>query len=126
MRFLFGRAFHAELMDGNHQCTHLSAQRSSEKYCPLAETLSKTVIIQNFRGLHARASAKFCAVASAWDADVRVSKDDMTVGGCSIMGLLLLSAGKGSRIEISASGVQAQEALDTLIRLVEERFGEES
>jgi len=90
----------------------------------LSDTISKFVMISNFRGLHARASAKFCAVAGAWDATISVSKDDMTVGGCSIMGLLLLSAGKGSLIEISAEGLQAEEAVETLVKLVEDRFGE--
>jgi len=86
---------------------------------------SAIVQICNRRGLHARASARFCAVASAWDAAVRVSKDGIEVGGCSIMGLLTLGAGIGSEIKIMTSGRQAEEALDTLVRLVEERFGEE-
>ena len=55
--------------------------------------VTATVKISNKRGLHARASAKFCAVASSWDAVVRVAKDGVEVGGCSIMGLLILGAG---------------------------------
>ncbi|MEL7486887.1 MAG: HPr family phosphocarrier protein [Pseudomonadota bacterium] len=90
------------------------------------DPLVATVEIRNQRGLHARASAKFCAVASAWDAVIRVSKDGYDVGGCSIMGLLTLAAGIGSTIQISASGPQAEDALKTLVRLVEERFGEEA
>ena len=89
-------------------------------------TVTRTVTICNFRGLHARASAKFCAVAGAWDAAVSVTKDDLTVNACSIMGLLLLGAGPGSEIVISARGPQAGEAVATLIRLVEEKFGEEA
>lgn len=92
----------------------------------MSETISRKVVIANSRGLHARASAKFCAVSSAWDATVTVSKDDVTVGGCSIMGLLLLSAGKGSEVTLSATGTQAQEAIETLVRLIEEKFGEEN
>ena len=90
------------------------------------EALSAVVRITNKRGLHARASAKFCAVASSWDADIYVAKDGVEVGGCSIMGLLILGAGRGSEIVIKASGEQANEALETLVRLVEEKFGEEA
>lgn len=86
--------------------------------------VSRTVTILNRRGLHARASAKFCAVAASWDADVRVSKDEFTVGGKSIMGLLMLGAGRGAEITITATGPQASEAVETLTRLVAEKFGE--
>lgn len=85
-----------------------------------------SVTLCNQRGLHARASAKFCAVAAAWDAKITVSKDGYTVGGCSIMGLLTLGAGVGSSITIAASGRQAYEALDALCKLVADRFGEEA
>ncbi len=84
----------------------------------------RTVEIRNKRGLHARASAKFCAVASAYDATVRVARDGVEVGGCSIMGLMMLGAGLGCSILISAEGAQAAEAIDTLVKLVEDRFGE--
>ena len=89
------------------------------------ETHAESVVVRNRRGLHARASAKFCAAAGAWDASVRVRKDDFDVGGCSIMGLLMLGAGAGSEITISAAGPQAREAVETLVRLVEEKFGED-
>jgi phosphocarrier protein len=82
------------------------------------------VTIVNRRGLHARAAAKFCAVAGAFEADIRVTKDDITVGGRSIMGLLMLGAGVGSAVTISASGPQASEVVDTLVRLVADKFGE--
>ncbi|MBI1391902.1 MAG: HPr family phosphocarrier protein [Alphaproteobacteria bacterium] len=88
------------------------------------DTYSRLVSIRNRRGLHARASAKFCAVAGSFDAVVRVRREDADVGGCSIMGLLMLGAGKGCDIEISATGPQAREVVDTLVRLVEDRFGE--
>lgn len=84
----------------------------------------RTARIVNRRGLHARASAKFCAVAGSFDATVTVAKDDMTVGGRSIMGLLMLGAGIGSSVTISATGPQAAEAVDTLARLIADRFGE--
>lgn len=88
------------------------------------ETVTATVTIRNRRGLHARASAKFCAVANAWDAKIRVRKEDYEVGAASIMGLMMLGAGKGSEIVLTATGPQAREAIDTLVRLIEDRFGE--
>ncbi|MEO0399355.1 MAG: HPr family phosphocarrier protein [Pseudomonadota bacterium] len=88
------------------------------------EPVEQTVLIVNRKGLHARASAKFCAVAGSWDARVRVRRGEEEVGGCSIMGLLMLGAGKGTEITISATGRQAREAIETLSRLVAERFGE--
>jgi phosphocarrier protein len=87
--------------------------------------LEKELLIINKRGLHARASAKFVQTVEVFDADIRVSKDGMTVGGTSIMGLMMLAAGPGSSIMVSASGAQAQEALDTIEALIADRFGEE-
>lgn len=88
------------------------------------EPVMRQATICNQRGLHARASAKFCALAGSWDARVRVEKDEIEVGGCSIMGLLMLGAGPGSVITISATGDQAEEAVDSLCRLVDAQFGE--
>ncbi len=87
--------------------------------------LSKEVEIVNTRGLHARASAKFVQTAEWYDAKVRVSRDGQTVGGTSIMGLMMLAAAKGSTITIEAEGRQAEEALEALSTLVAGRFGEE-
>ncbi len=92
----------------------------NEKTTPV----TKKITIINKRGLHARASAKFCAVSESYDAKIMVSKDGIEVGGCSIMGLLTLGAGIGSEIEIKAEGRQAREALDTLTKLIADRFGE--
>lgn len=86
--------------------------------------VSAEVLIVNRRGLHARASAKFAAVAGSFDAVVRVTKDGITVGARSIMGLMMLGAGKGSTIVITATGPQAAEALETLIGLLADKFGE--
>jgi len=86
--------------------------------------ISVTATIINRRGLHARASARFCAVAGAFDAKVSVTKDQITVGGKSIMGLLMLGAGEGSSVTIEATGPQAAEAVDTLVKLVADKFGE--
>jgi phosphocarrier protein HPr len=88
-------------------------------------TASATVEIVNERGLHARASARFVKLAGAFDAQVRVTKDDQTVDAQSIMGLMMLAAGPGSSIEITAQGRQAKEAVQALAGLVEGRFEEE-
>ena len=85
----------------------------------------RTVEIVNERGLHARASAKFVKAASAFDAEVKVSRDDHTVDAQSIMGLMMLAAGPGSFIEIAAEGPDAEAALDALCQLVGNRFDEE-
>ena len=81
--------------------------------------------IINQRGLHARASAKFVQLVDGYDAHVRVSKDGMTVGGTSIMGLMMLAASPGCCIEVSASGEQAETVLDALQTLIADKFGEE-
>jgi phosphocarrier protein len=88
-------------------------------------SLSRTVDIINERGLHARASAKFVKLASSFDAEVKVSRDGQSVDARSIMGLMMLAAGIGSNIDISAEGPQAAEALDALEALVAARFDEE-
>ncbi|MCF8503638.1 MAG: HPr family phosphocarrier protein [Caulobacter sp.] len=85
----------------------------------------RTVEIVNERGLHARASAKFVKLASTFDAEVSVSRDGSTVDARSIMGLMMLAAGIGSTIEISAEGADAAEAVAALAELVENRFDEE-
>ena len=81
--------------------------------------------IVNKRGLHARASAKFVKCAEAFDAEIRVSRDGHVVGGSSIMGLMMLAASPGCTIHVSASGPQADEALEAIATLVEDRFGED-
>ncbi|RWK43576.1 HPr family phosphocarrier protein [Mesorhizobium sp.] len=82
--------------------------------------------IVNMRGLHARASAKFVQVASGFDASVQVEKDGVTVGGTSIMGLMMLAASPGYSIRVTASGPEAEQVIDALEQLVASRFGEES
>ena len=81
--------------------------------------------IRNTRGLHARAAAKFVRCAAAFDAEVRVSRQGQTVPGSSIMGLMLLSASIGTTIEVSATGAEADAALDALEQLVASRFDED-
>ena len=85
----------------------------------------REVRITNQRGLHARASAKFVNVASGLDAAVEVEKDGNKVCGTSIMGLMMLGAAIGDTITIHASGPYAGEALEKLVSLVEDRFGED-
>ena len=84
------------------------------------------VTIVNKKGLHARASAKFVKCAETFDAQIEVTRDGQTVGGTSIMGLMMLAASPGSTIVIEASGVEGPEALEALVELVESGFGEES
>jgi phosphocarrier protein len=83
------------------------------------------VVICNKKGLHARASAKFVKCAEAFDAEIRVTRGSETVGGTSIMGLMMLAAGIGSTILIEASGAEAEAALAALTGLVNDGFGEE-
>ena len=86
---------------------------------------SRQVAITNQRGLHARASAKFVNLASQIDAKIEVEKDGHRVCGTSIMGLMMLGAAMGDTIVIHVSGQGAEQALEKLAALVEERFGEE-
>jgi phosphocarrier protein len=86
--------------------------------------LSRSLIICNRRGLHARAAAKFVTMAEQFCAAVDVLKDGQTVSARSIMGLMMLGAGRGSPIELRAEGWDAKEALDALSSLVEAGFNE--
>jgi phosphocarrier protein len=83
------------------------------------------VTVVNRKGLHARASAKFVKLAETYDATVTVTRDGQTVGGTSIMGLMMLAAGPGSTLYITAEGKEGPEALAALVDLVETGFGEE-
>ncbi|MFI4975150.1 MAG: HPr family phosphocarrier protein [Caulobacterales bacterium] len=85
----------------------------------------RAVEIVNERGLHARASAKFVKLAAGFDAEVTVSKDGSTVDARSIMGLMMLAAGPGARIDIRADGPEARAAVDALAELVTNRFEED-
>jgi phosphocarrier protein len=77
------------------------------------------------RGLHARAAAKFVALAERFDASVEVVKDGQSVSARSIMGLMMLGAGIGTPIELRAEGWDAKEAMDALSALVESGFNEQ-
>jgi phosphocarrier protein HPr len=88
--------------------------------------ISRELPIINKRGLHARASAKFVQMVERFEADVWVTKGSETVGGTSIMGLMMLSAGPGTSIIVSAAGPEAQAALDAITELVAAKFNEET
>lgn len=87
--------------------------------------ITRDLLITNKRGLHARASAKFVQTVEDYDAEVEVSKDNQTVGGTSIMGLMMLAASPGTTIRVVAKGPEAQAALDAITTLVQARFYEE-
>jgi len=90
------------------------------------ENASRYILqIENVRGLHARASAKFVKCAEKFDADITVTCKGQSVPGTSIMGLMMLGACPGSQIEVLASGPDHRQALSALILLVKGKFGEE-
>ena len=87
--------------------------------------LSRELLIINKRGLHARASAKFVQTVERFNADIWVTRGGETVGGTSIMGLMMLSAGPGTTIMVSAAGAEAEAALAAIADLVNGKFNEE-
>lgn len=90
-------------------------------------TISFSLTMQNQRGLHARASAKFVKCAEQFpDTDIIVQKDGQSVSALSIMGLMMLAAVFGTDIQVTASGQNAQAAMNALSRLVNNKFDEES
>ncbi len=90
----------------------------------MSETVRREVIIVNRLGLHARAAAKFVTVASGFDAEIRVRRDSREVNAKSIMGVMMLAAARGTRLEVLATGKEAQIAVERLEALVRDRFGE--
>ena len=90
-----------------------------------ADSCAAQVTIRNRKGLHARASAKFVKCAELYEADVVVLREGQSVGGTSIMGLMMLAAGPGSVLSIRATGRDAGPAVAALIELVEDGFGED-
>ncbi len=80
--------------------------------------------IRNKLGLHARAAKMLVETATRFDAEIKIVKDDQTVNGRSIMGIMMLAAEQGSRIEVTASGRQAREALAAIRELIDGRFNE--
>jgi phosphocarrier protein HPr len=90
-----------------------------------ADAVSREIPIINKRGLHARASAKFVQMVERFNAEVLVTRGNETVGGTSIMGLMMLAAGPGTTVTVSAIGPEAQAAVDAIAGLVADKFNEE-
>ncbi|MCM1324211.1 MAG: HPr family phosphocarrier protein [Acetobacter sp.] len=91
----------------------------------MSDKISTELEIINERGLHARAAANFVKTIENLDAEVEVERLGQCVGGCSIMGLMMLAAGKGTTIKVSASGNEAEKAIKALTDLINNKFGEE-
>jgi phosphocarrier protein HPr len=87
--------------------------------------LARVLTILNKKGLHARASAKFVQTVEKFDADVRVTRCGETVGGTSIMGLMMLAASAGTTITVEATGKEAADVIEALAALIGARFGED-
>ena len=90
----------------------------------MSKIIKQEVFIQNRKGLHARASAQVVKVAELYEASTYISYQDMRVPAQSIMGLLMLGAGQGAHIFIEAEGTDAEEAVSSLVDLIQNKFGE--
>lgn len=102
----------------------LSSNASTAGAASPSGPVTRELPITNKRGLHARASAKFVQLVERFNADVTVTRNGETVGGSSIMGLMMLSAGPGTTITVSATGADAAEAITAIANLVGSKFGE--
>lgn len=91
----------------------------------MTDTITIEIEIINERGLHARAAANFVKAIDGLNTDVEVERLGQTVDGCSIMGLMMLAASKGSTIKISAKGKDREQAIANLTTLIKNKFGEE-
>ena len=96
----------------------LDAELSADVWC-------ERVVVVNQRGFHARAAAKFVRVAEGFDAEITVTRDDLSVAGRSILGLMMLAATTGTPLKICAKGPKAAEAIAALTDLVKRKFDEE-
>jgi phosphocarrier protein HPr len=86
--------------------------------------IKTTVTISNKLGLHARASAKLTKLAGSFPCEVWMSRGDRRVNAKSIMGVMMLAAGIGTQVEVETAGAQEQEAMDALLALINDKFGE--
>ena len=91
----------------------------------MADPVTRRLTIVNEKGLHARASAKLAALVEEFDAEATVSKDGLDAMGDSIMGLLMLAASRGTTIEVTTEGSDADALADAIEALVADRFGED-
>ena len=86
---------------------------------------AKTLTIVNKRGLHARAAAKFVKIMESFSCSINVTRDAETVSGRSIMGLMMLAASKGAIIQVKATGIDGEQAIQRITELVDNKFHEE-
>ena len=86
--------------------------------------IKKSVTISNKHGLHARASAKLTKLAGSYPCEVWLSRGDRRVNAKSIMGVMMLAAGMGVTIELETNGEQEEQAMDALVALMNDKFGE--
>jgi phosphocarrier protein len=86
--------------------------------------IKKSVTISNKLGLHARASAKLTKIAGSFPCEVWLSRGDRRINAKSIMGVMMLAAGLGSTVELETNGQQEEEAMDALVQLMNDKFGE--
>jgi phosphocarrier protein len=89
-----------------------------------ASQCSKEFVILNELGIHARPASKFASTANRFKSDITVEKDGETVNGKSILGLMMLAAGKGTAIKITAKGADAEAAVQALEELIKHKFNE--
>ena len=101
------------------------ATDASQRGEPRPEPIVRVLEIVNKKGLHARASAKFVQTVEKFDAQITVTRGSETIGGNSIMGLMMLSAATGTEIIVEASGKQAADVMAAIVELVTGGFGEE-
>jgi phosphocarrier protein len=113
------------MSDGPDDASSTSSQAAPNAPSSSAAAVSREIPIINKRGLHARASAKFVQMVERFNAEVTVTRNGESVGGTSIMGLMMLSAGPGTTIMVSATGPEAEAAIAALAELVGDKFGEE-
>jgi len=88
--------------------------------------IRKKVLIVNKLGLHARAAAKFVTMASVFKSEIQLARGERTVNGKSIMGVMMLAAGKGTELDLIAHGDDESESIAMLAELIDKRFGEAS
>ncbi|HEY5944763.1 MAG TPA: HPr family phosphocarrier protein [Kofleriaceae bacterium] len=90
----------------------------------MSDVVEKKIMIQNELGLHARAATKLVQLATKYPCELTVTKDGHEVNGKSIMGVLMLVASKGTYVTLKAKGDKAQEAIDAITALINDKFGE--
>jgi len=90
----------------------------------MAKIIKQNVLIQNRKGLHARASAQVVTIAESFEATTYIRYQDMRASAQSIMGLLMLGAGEGSLVVVEGEGRDAEQAVSSLVSLIQNKFGE--